>query len=116
MISRAHTEPSRWRTGGMLSLIVLAALCLLGAALAHMPSYAVAFADMPQQAEPAPSTPTPTPTKTTVTTVSTTQESRGNISKRLVRISQLDCGQYASQAECATWAYSACSTAAITEV
>ena len=37
-------------------------------------------------------------------------------SQNLKRINQLDCGQYASQAECATWAYSACSTAAITEV
>ena len=111
MISRAHTEPSRWRTGGMLCLVVLAALCLLGAAMAHMPSYAVAFASMPQQAEPV--TPTPVPTKTTVPT---NQGSQGNASQRLVRISQLDCGQYASQSECNTWAYSACSTAAMTEV
>lgn len=35
---------------------------------------------------------------------------------QVIRINQLDCGQYASQAECDTWAYSACSTAALAEV
>ncbi len=39
-----------------------------------------------------------------------------NASKRLVRISQLDPAQYRSSAEYSTWAYSACSTAAMTEV
>lgn len=39
-----------------------------------------------------------------------------NASARLVRISQLDPGQYGSANEAATWAYSACSTAAMTEV
>src|SRR2546430_637122 len=39
-----------------------------------------------------------------------------NASKRLVRISQLDPAQYNSSAEYNTWAYSACSTAAMTEV
>ena len=42
--------------------------------------------------------------------------SSGNASRALQRVNQLDCGQYASGSECATWAYSACSTAAITEV
>lgn len=37
-------------------------------------------------------------------------------SQRLVRISQLDPAQYNSPAEFTTWAYSACSTAAMTEV
>jgi hypothetical protein len=36
--------------------------------------------------------------------------------QRVVRISQLDPAQYASRAEWQTWAYSACSTAAMTEV
>ena len=40
----------------------------------------------------------------------------GNASLALKRINQLDCGQYASADECNIWAYSACSTAAITEV
>ena len=37
-------------------------------------------------------------------------------SHQLVRISQLDPNQYSSSAEWNTWAYSACSTAALTEV
>ncbi|RAQ95535.1 cysteine peptidase family C39 domain-containing protein [Thermogemmatispora tikiterensis] len=39
-----------------------------------------------------------------------------NASRSLVRISQLDPAQYASQEEYDTWAYSACSAAAMTEV
>ncbi len=39
-----------------------------------------------------------------------------NASKALVRISQLDEGEYASPEEYNTWAYSACSTASMTEV
>ena len=37
-------------------------------------------------------------------------------SKVLMRIDQLDPGQYASQQEYTTWAYSTCSTASMTEV
>lgn len=37
-------------------------------------------------------------------------------SKALTRLSQLDVNQYASQSEYNTWAYSACSTASLTEV
>src|SRR5436190_24369563 len=37
-----------------------------------------------------------------------------NVSRLLVRISQLDSAQYNSQAEWSTWAYSACSTASMT--
>jgi hypothetical protein len=40
----------------------------------------------------------------------------GNASQSLVRISQLDPAQYNSTAEYATWAYSACSTASMTEI
>ncbi|MDQ6645128.1 MAG: hypothetical protein M3Y76_11835, partial [Chloroflexota bacterium] len=39
-----------------------------------------------------------------------------NASKQLVRISQLDPAQYSSSAEWNTWAYGACSAAAMTEV
>ncbi|HEX6553474.1 MAG TPA: C39 family peptidase [Ktedonobacteraceae bacterium] len=39
-----------------------------------------------------------------------------NVSKQLVRISQLDPAQYNSSGEWSTWAYSACSTASMTEV
>lgn len=39
-----------------------------------------------------------------------------NASTALVRINQLDPGQYASTAEYNTWAYSTCSTAAMTQV
>ncbi len=39
-----------------------------------------------------------------------------NASQQLARISQLDSAQYNSNAEWNTWAYSACSTAAMTEV
>ncbi|HEY6411966.1 MAG TPA: C39 family peptidase [Ktedonobacteraceae bacterium] len=39
-----------------------------------------------------------------------------NASQQLTRISQLDSAQYSSNAEWNTWAYSACSTAAMTEV
>jgi hypothetical protein len=41
---------------------------------------------------------------------------RLSATERLVRINQLDPGQYASTTEWQTWAYSACSTAAMTEV
>ena len=54
---------------------------------------------------------TPTTTKSVPVVAS-----GGNASRALLRINQLDCGQYATQGECDTWAYSACSTAAITEV
>ncbi len=40
----------------------------------------------------------------------------GNASQRLARIYQLDPGQYATPGDYNTWAYSACSTAAMTEV
>jgi len=40
----------------------------------------------------------------------------GNAAQRLVRLSQLDPGQYDSATEYNTWAYSACSAAAMTEV
>ena len=56
-------------------------------------------------------TPTPTSAKNVPVVASS-----GNASPSVKRINQLDCSQYASQSECATWAYSACSTAAITEV
>lgn len=39
-----------------------------------------------------------------------------NASQTLARLSQLDVNQYASQSEYDTWAYSACSAAAMTEV
>ena len=39
-----------------------------------------------------------------------------NASKSLTRLSQLDEGEYTSQSDYDTWAYSACSTAALTEV
>lgn len=42
--------------------------------------------------------------------------SQVNASHQLVRISQLDPNQYSSSAEYSTWAYSACSAAAMTEV
>lgn len=39
-----------------------------------------------------------------------------NVSQKLVRVSQLDPAQYSSQQQFNLWAYSACSTAAMTEV
>jgi hypothetical protein len=44
------------------------------------------------------------------------RQGNGNASQALVRISQLDPAQYNSQADFDTWAYSTCSTAAMTEV
>ncbi len=41
---------------------------------------------------------------------------QSNASRNLVRLSQLDPSQYASNQEFTTWAYSACSTASLTEV
>jgi hypothetical protein len=38
------------------------------------------------------------------------------LTARVVRVNQLDQGQYGSRAEWSTWAYSACSAAAMTEV
>jgi hypothetical protein len=39
-----------------------------------------------------------------------------NVSRQLVRVSQLDPAQYNSQSDWSSWAYSACSTASMTEV
>jgi hypothetical protein len=81
--------------------------------MAHLPSYAVAFASVSastQQEQLA----SPTAQRTTATTPG--KEASDNASARLVRIAQLDCGQYASRSECSTWAYSACSAASLTEV
>jgi len=44
------------------------------------------------------------------------QPGQTDASRQLVRISQLDPNQYSSPSEFSTWAYSACSTAAMTEV
>lgn len=44
------------------------------------------------------------------------QSANINASRSLIRISQLDANEYLSQSEYDTWAYSACSTAAMTEV
>ena len=44
------------------------------------------------------------------------QVGQSNASQQLVRLSQLDPNQYASSDEYNTWAYSACSAAAMTEV
>lgn len=57
------------------------------------------------------STATPTSTKSVPVIAS-----GGTASLSLERVNQLDCGQYASQSECATWAYGACSSASMTEV
>jgi len=46
----------------------------------------------------------------------TSHAGQGTASQQLVRISQLDPNQYGSTDEFNTWAYSACSTAAMTEV
>ena len=51
-----------------------------------------------------------------VQTVARTPQFNGNASQHLTRISQLDPKQYASNAEWNTWAYSACSAAAMTEI
>lgn len=115
MISRAHLErPARWKRRAIQYLVAFATLCLFVIGMAHLPSYAVAFADLSRQMQQGQqATATPTRQKVGVPSI---QGSHGNASQRLVRLSQLDCSQYASQSECTTWAYSACSTAAITEV
>jgi len=50
------------------------------------------------------------------TTLSQGENSTFNASKTLRRISQLDLNEYNSQSDYDTWAYSACSTASLTEV
>lgn len=50
------------------------------------------------------------------TPVKTTQTSNFQVSQNLVRLSQLDPAQYNSTQEFQLWAYSACSTASMTEV
>jgi hypothetical protein len=50
------------------------------------------------------------------TTVSSQHTPQYSASQSLVRLSQLDPAQYASSQEYSTWAYSACSAAAMTEV
>lgn len=54
--------------------------------------------------------------QTSPITLSTALQPGENASRQLVRISQLDPNQYSSSSEFSTWAYSACSTAAMTEV
>src|SRR6266516_4626653 len=55
-------------------------------------------------------------TSTDVHTVAHTTDIPNNVSQQLVRISQLDPDQYNSSDQYNTWAYSACSTASMTEV
>jgi hypothetical protein len=110
------------RRGRGLSFLVLPAAFLLAliVLLSHLPgmSYGASLTALSVQQTgqattiSAPPT-TPTPTATTNRPV---VSSSGNASLVLKRIDQLDCGQYAGPSECALWAYSACSTAAITEV
>jgi hypothetical protein len=52
----------------------------------------------------------------TISLNTTLQPGQIDASLQLVRISQLDPNQYGSSSEFSTWAYSACSTAAMTEV
>jgi hypothetical protein len=106
----------------MLSFLALPALFLLAVIvlLTHLSgmSYDASLTALSIQQEEqttvtqvAHSTPPPTATKSTpVLPLS------GNTSLALKRINQLGCGQYASADECSLWAYSACSTAAMTEV
>src|SRR2546421_10231681 len=55
-------------------------------------------------------------TSTDVRTTAHTTDTPINVSQQLVRISQLDPNQYDSTDQYNTWAYSACSTASMTEV
>src|SRR6266699_4926393 len=101
----------------MCVLTQVALACIAFTRLSGMSYDASLTALSVQQAVQTTATPathtTPTPTATTSVPV---VSSSGNASLALKRINQLDCGQYAGQDECAIWAYSACSTAAITEV
>ncbi len=60
--------------------------------------------------------PTATPTSQNTPQYNASQSFVHNASQSLVRLSQLDPGQYTSIQEFSTWAYSACSAAAMTEV
>jgi len=60
----------------------------------------------------------PSPGNTTSTGGQTLAQSAPplRLTHRLIRISQLDCSQYASPSACTTWARSACSAATMTEI
>jgi len=98
-----------------LFTIVLATIALHAPAMTYSASYVALSAQTGIQATVTPARVHPTATGTPLTTIPV--GGRGlDASQNLKRINQLDCGQYAGPDECSLWAYSACSTAAITEV
>jgi len=100
---RQAGEPVPWTVVviGLVSIFVLGLFTLNAVFPRNAVFSTVLFANGSQ--------PTPPPD-------TTTQEHLSGISQSLVRISQLDPAQYNSPQDFNTWAYSACSTAAMTEV
>jgi hypothetical protein len=98
-----------------LFTIVIAAIALHAPALTYNASYVALSAQTDIQMTVTTSQAHPTAQGTPLTSA-LPLTSGLNAAQNLKRVNQLDCGQYASQSECDTWAYSACSTAAITEV
>ncbi len=99
-----------------LFTIVLATIALHAPTLTYNASYVALSAQTGIQTTVTPSRAHPTATGTPLTSTIPVVSKGLNAAQNLKRVNQLDCGQYASQSECDTWAYSACSTAAITEV
>ena len=107
----------RWEKRTYLVLFGLGVLILLVLAT-HMSSmsYEASLTMMSiQQQEQIIASPSAHPTPRAAKNVPVIASSK-NASGHLVRLNQLDCDQYASQSECATWAQSACSAASMTEV
>lgn len=109
LFERRHEEPLPWAVAvvGLVSIVILG-LALLTNILPHQPltGYVPFFtAADSSNSSTSSNTPKPTPPPT-----------KYNVSKSLVRLGQLDPNQYATPAEYSIWAYSACSTASMTEV
>ena len=94
-------KPIPW-TGILIGLVLVFFLSLYIRNISHPYAASWDFGPLYENAS------TPTPQSQTTPHYSASQS--------LVRLSQLDPGQYASGQEFSTWAYSACSAAALTEV
>jgi hypothetical protein len=99
-----------------LFIIVLATIALHAPALTYNASYVALSAQTGIQTTVTPSRAHPTAMGTPLTSTIPVIGKGLNAAQNLKRVNQLDCGQYASASECTLWAYSACSTTAMTEV
>ncbi len=104
--------------GGLFFLVILALLCPLPgySPVVIQRAWAASIVTVTTSQQTAQGFQTALATPTTSPTPATSMTSSVNISGQVVRLSQLAPNQYASTQEYNTWAYSACSTASMTEV